>query len=685
MSSKIKVRQVLHGYSDGHRQLAASVALKSRDLRTMLILSDISGPGALVCDKGYLTGYPLQELGAYAIARTWAADEMPRPGCVWTHTLLIDFADLAALESMSWLSTVFKRPAATSYADYEKTIVVSPGDSIEDHIQGTNTWTNRIFESLYGSPRNRIISVRPLDIDVDRLVLEIWFQQWPRLRRSFRFCTMAATDRTTDGAIFDLQLLPEGERNIRSRFKDTLDAQNATLSTAPWIDQALWDLAHPDSFGLRKFFRAVGADVSTGREAFRPLCQLHHALNIQPADSDWIETAITVLNNELDVTQARGARAMVINRLFTDSRDFDKKSLAFLLENIDCIEQFLDPQRRERLGKALWHIDIDYFVDLLASKTLLGEVVNSTFSLLSSHEIIEGIKQKNGLDAIAMTRKPEILSHEEFWELESTDLELALDLIASSQELSRSAIAAMLPMNRPWLQSAVMRRLGSSAVIEAIDSFLRVGSKEIYLGWIDAITLQSAEVEDYLAGRSCKSMKFLFLLAQRLSPFFAGFEHTDPWLNAYQTASVSINSTEMTFLRAYLLSRSILNRSESAGHIAILTFDHLFQAVQSEEMPEPAWDVLTKCLLVPSGIQLNNKKARLLASIATLFVDRNISPVLFLSLTKNSHSFSELATVTARVWTGKSYLKQVLKAMPNAGFASNHPWAVELERCIRLK
>ena len=109
-----QLHQALHGYADGHRQLALSTTLKPRDQKRLLALSDISGPGARLDDDGYLTGYPLAESGYFALGRTWLAPEMPRPGCVWTHTLLIDFTDLAALDTLTGLLDLFRRPLAAS-------------------------------------------------------------------------------------------------------------------------------------------------------------------------------------------------------------------------------------------------------------------------------------------------------------------------------------------------------------------------------------------------------------------------------------------------------------------------------------------------------------------------------------------------------------------------------------------
>src|SRR4051812_5480513 len=83
------VHQTLHGYSEGHRLLAASVALPDDAQHLMLRMSDLSGPQVIQGFEEYLTGYPVPSLSAYAFAKTWYADEMRRPGCVWTHTLLL--------------------------------------------------------------------------------------------------------------------------------------------------------------------------------------------------------------------------------------------------------------------------------------------------------------------------------------------------------------------------------------------------------------------------------------------------------------------------------------------------------------------------------------------------------------------------------------------------------------------
>ena len=203
---RIKVEQTLHGYSEGHRLIEGSLKLPQSDARTMLVLSDASVSGSRIPANGYITGYPLAESGKYVLARTWAAPEMRRPGCVWTHSLLIDFADLARLGSVDSLLERFQRPSdggASAFAmQLELLVSRVPTPVAPSGLTRAGQWAY----SLYGRPKSRVTDERERPDD-EELVVAIWMQQWPRLRRAFRFCTFSAEDRSTSADAFDLQLM----------------------------------------------------------------------------------------------------------------------------------------------------------------------------------------------------------------------------------------------------------------------------------------------------------------------------------------------------------------------------------------------------------------------------------------------------------------------------------------------
>ena len=151
----LQIHQTLHGYSDGHRLITGSLLVKQPDAKLMLSLSDLPAPGAPVHESGYLTGYPLASTGVYALARTWPAPEMPRPGCVWTHTLLIEYADLATLADLRQLLELFRRPEKdnTSYALPLQHREASQPATVED-----GELARHLLAALYGHPNDKVVA-----------------------------------------------------------------------------------------------------------------------------------------------------------------------------------------------------------------------------------------------------------------------------------------------------------------------------------------------------------------------------------------------------------------------------------------------------------------------------------------------------------------------------------------------
>lgn len=135
----IKIHQTLHGYNQGHHLLSATVMPKSsEDMQMMSLMSDWDG-----FDSGYdnpveyLTAYPLSDY--YVVAKTWYAYEMPRPGCVWTHSLLIDKQDLDKIADFRLLISLFRRPQEKDgFTAYGKDIEIKD-DLVKKEGQQDNT------------------------------------------------------------------------------------------------------------------------------------------------------------------------------------------------------------------------------------------------------------------------------------------------------------------------------------------------------------------------------------------------------------------------------------------------------------------------------------------------------------------------------------------------------------------
>ena len=289
-NDKILVHQAIHGYSEGHRLLEASKSLPMEIDRRMLLLSDMSGPSMVHGFKEYLTGYPVQEIGSYALARTWHAPEMDRPGCVWTHTLIIENADLARIKDLRILLTLFARPQkGRSFSSYRSPLTapkrtgLAPGLSSELSDPAMLT-----LSAIYGSPaRPVIIPTEGSDI-YENLVMAIWSQQWPRLRRAFWFCTGSISSRVINGHTFDLQIVPKRQlshitlgspadsfaiikRSDRSKYQKELPE---------WLDATTKDLFEDKGTSLRSFLWRFGAESSKGRATFTELVKIFLAIEL---------------------------------------------------------------------------------------------------------------------------------------------------------------------------------------------------------------------------------------------------------------------------------------------------------------------------------------------------------------------------------------------------------------------
>lgn len=238
--------QLVHGYKRGHRLLAGSTSLSTEALRLVDRLSDAAGMSVSRDPSGYLTGYPLPD-GDYALAKTWPAPNAERPNVVWTHTLVLPQAALSAV-SMQPVVELFRRPQG--HADLESYAEPLPLGHLADRAPKPNQDISApaIITALYWGEPGAWLSAAAAPED---LCLAIWSQQWPRLRRSFSFCSEALEPRRLDGRAFDLLLATDGHRtgpSVKIQEPAPAEAVHALVD----------DLRSPGK--LRDFLRACGAD-----------------------------------------------------------------------------------------------------------------------------------------------------------------------------------------------------------------------------------------------------------------------------------------------------------------------------------------------------------------------------------------------------------------------------------------
>lgn len=134
----MRIEQLLHGYQEGHGRLAGTLYnISPKDSARLSLMSDWSGyKDPTGKDHSYITAYMLEDSGLYVVAKSWYALEMERPGCVWTHSLLFNLADLSPAFDFRNLQRYFVRPKKGEYGTYNKPIEINDRDVTPETWEG---------------------------------------------------------------------------------------------------------------------------------------------------------------------------------------------------------------------------------------------------------------------------------------------------------------------------------------------------------------------------------------------------------------------------------------------------------------------------------------------------------------------------------------------------------------------
>ncbi len=659
----IEVHQAVHGYSGGHSRLASSIEIKSRDQKNMLVMSDASGPSANILDDGYFTGYPLAESGMYVIAKTWSATEMDRPGCVWTHSLLVDFSDLARLSDVRWLTAAFKRPSTNTLSSKEfrqPLAMVPPDESSSDQAfdEIQKSAAMQILWALYSEPNSRVTASAAIP---SSLVFRIWAQQWPRLRRTFRFCTLSFADRSTDLAPFDLQLIPP-DRSTRSRFVKTTDAEKLAIDlTAEWLQYATADIESPNT-KFRSFFRDFGSDVTDGRANFVPLCQLYQLLSDFDDPARSVDQAVSFAQDLFQDANGIGVRTLIVTSAATNARKISMHSLLFAISNLDLLKSSSNSQNASQLVQELWNRAPEALFERSKENSTVYELATDLFKRLSLHEL--GAQLERIPDAIPMLleARPDVVSTANFWRATNQFQDKAFD-IAQELNVVQASLGAMFTAERADLASSISTAFGPKEVLRALDTQIAMNSSatdsETFSSWLfESIGDRSALADVFNLGVICQR-KMLYEIAVRTRPGDLETTQSDPWMTAVSSANQGdIPLWQSRYLYSYIFARA-LESTTSSGELMSFSLDSLYVALANSDLAEDAWILVERRLPEPAWWWRWDRCRRLRESIADLSLDGRIQPIELLTITDSDALFVALVET---IWWRKHGRRFVTEA-----------------------
>lgn len=284
----ISIDQCLFGYSHGHRMLYSSRSLPEESIRKILSRTDSPGGNPDEDNATLLQGFPLPELKAYALSRTWPdLRDGARQGTVITHLLLINFVDVGREGIVYQLLRLLDKNPIKFEDDKFLLDTIQFKPIAKQRIKMSNAFNTEVnIEYILNSIYNKfnrgdvepvfyipgITPSSPLSL-AELTLAAIWEQQWPRLRRAFSFVITdwADTASLANRYTADLTIYSTRLRRIESRY---ITKSSEDLS---WLQALEDDLSMPGR--LRQFLRQAGTDVKNPIASVQYLVMLFVIIN----------------------------------------------------------------------------------------------------------------------------------------------------------------------------------------------------------------------------------------------------------------------------------------------------------------------------------------------------------------------------------------------------------------------
>lgn len=674
--TEIFAHQTVHGYGAGHELLQASRALPPATLRTMVVQSDLSGPNAVAGFGEYLTGYPLEEIGSYVFAKTWYAPEMERPGCVWTHSLLLEFADLARIGDLAILADHFKRPTAGAAREPNvEAIRVVPKSGYPRLGSHELPIVARIICALYDRVDVPTIVFRENSKDLENVVLAIWSGQWPRLRRAFRFCTGSLAPRAYEGAAVDLMVAPaEIEHAVRRELPNAIIVDEESAPDSFWLSAAHRAILMNDD-SVRLYLATYGADVDAPRAAWRGLFE---AFTLSDISGDSRRTKATEVVDLLAsrFPSARDALRLKRDMLLGSGSPLPATDVLAALARSSNSSAFDEEslQLRQRAA-SLW------IEDEAGTIPLVQELLSAHLNALGEHilgALCEGIvpaaaleleKRQPGVLPIIVSRNPGLARSSDTWSVGVDRQREVLNVLARKGE---DALSAALPSILRHGASSLARdllRLGSGNVLATILATIETDEdlrrQLLATDWRILLSENPREVIEWMCSGP-SSWERAAIVATIMEPRSRTVVAVP--LSIWRTLAdheipTTVSGTDLVRTCAFLLTLGLETSAPDGAAVVRTAYPVVYEAVRTDRLPYGQWRWLDDQLPATWWWRRWDRCERLSLGLVDRFA-RNKWPLQsFVEATRDPDAFGQALGATEYFGQGRELLKDLLKSV----------------------
>ncbi|ASL44118.1 hypothetical protein bAD24_I11550 [Burkholderia sp. AD24] len=661
--SRLTVNQCLFGYDDGHRMLACSVSLPPASASRLLVMSDLAPGITLSANSSYWTGFPVHGTKYYALMRTWGAPEMPRPGCVWTHALLLESTDMSRFRDMRKFAALVRHPGTQeSLEEYTEAIHVDLScieySAVGESSAVTEAQAISVIRALYGAHSKGKLE-GPLGA-FDAAIFAAWSQQWPRLRRAFSFRTVHSDEVIPNGSpSFALSVAsPSGSGRRMAGGADKTDL-------APWEKIAADDLRASEPSEFRRFLLRYGADIRPSRRPFSFLTQLYLATRspLSPSASIGLLTKLSVELPEVDEGAllkadlvSNGPYSLLprtdplgILTFFTTSDTVSFQLSENHLDVARIVDESWNAQRQEIVRLARTALERDH---ALASK-----LVESVSARVSLSELFSDVSFEKEFRKAVLLANPNVAEEEQVQELsESQFSEFAAFVPALPDSVLLQILPALVCRDHAQLAELLWSRQANATVAAVVYAMRRklAGHADgaARSSWIDTLGRDRTQLLQSGLIQTSESTAEMVVYAYSLN--LDSREVLDcgvsPW--AVGLANCGTDSAEghnRDILLSFLVALAIERPARGCEKIFEFALPSVYKRLKQFGFPEAARGVILRHLSPASWLEEWDVCKRLARAVAFTYRDAGLDPG---SLSKLMQSDEEM----------KNQLSSTLKA-----------------------
>ena len=617
----------------------------------MARLSDLSGSFSRAFPPSYLTGYPAPSELYYALARTWIAEEMPRPGCVWTHTLLIPFADLAAICDLSLLLDLFERPTLEALDRYREPAHLGPAILEASSKPCPDRRALHVIQRLYFEDPDLSVKLLPSPTETrqdEALVLALWSQQWPRLQRGFRFCTYAAAERVDESGPFDLQFTPEAETRQRQLYEPPDTASFATE-----------DIAQPGRF--RAFLRHYGADVDGTRKNFAALAKICKALT-PPVSAERFRAALHTAAFDVTTSETHTTLVLELGKLPTNSGVAAGVSpndwISGVLSVGAPVVRIVSENDLSRALAEAWPVvknNVMEFVSSPEAGEMTHKVLACAARLIEPSDAGAIVAQHAAAGPPLLREAPQLARSPAFWKRAGQAASALIDTIEWGHD--KGALVRAVMEGAPDEVPRLLRRPDGEQFQKA---YLRLVAREPErrVPGVDQVLLQSEWVWFRAAEKEPKLFAALLTVASRsaLSGEFTS-PHPDEWLALASALSRTNFNRLPSSGQMFLLALACRSCSRAACEVLIRTFETV-HALGQGPAPGDSWKLVEMVMDPDWGWSERDRCRRLRRTVASRWITCDFDESRFLKLTQKTELFRKLCCDAADLYGGAMFLRR---------------------------